>query len=47
MIGERWLLCLLGFVLARLAVKWLTRPPVEHHKARAPETSLCALVPMR
>ena len=36
---QRWLLCLLGFVLARLVVKWLTRPPVEHHKARAPETS--------
>ena len=36
---ERWLLCLLGFVLARLGVKWLTRPPVEHHNSRAPETS--------
>ena len=36
---ERWLLCLLGFILARLVVKWLTRPPVEHHSARAPETS--------
>jgi F1F0 ATPase subunit 2 len=24
---QRWLLCLLGFVLARLVVKWLTRPP--------------------
>jgi F1F0 ATPase subunit 2 len=36
---RRWLLCLLGFVLARIAVKWLIRPPVEHHKARAPETS--------
>ena len=36
---QRWLVCLLGFVLARLAVKWLTRPAVEHHKARAPETS--------
>jgi F1F0 ATPase subunit 2 len=36
---QRWLVCLLGFVLARLAVKWLTRPPVEHHKAWAPETS--------
>jgi F1F0 ATPase subunit 2 len=23
---ERWLLCLLGFVLARLLVGWLTRP---------------------
>ena len=36
---QRWLLCLLGFVLARLVVKWLTRPPVEHHNARAAETS--------
>jgi F1F0 ATPase subunit 2 len=36
---ERWLLCLLGFVLARLVVKWLTRPLVEHHDPRAPETS--------
>ena len=36
---RRWSVCLLGFVLARLAVKWLTRPTVEHHKARAPETS--------
>jgi F1F0 ATPase subunit 2 len=36
---QRWLGCLLGFVLARHAVRWLTRPPVEHRKARAPETS--------
>jgi F1F0 ATPase subunit 2 len=36
---SRWLLCLLGFVLARLVAKWLTRPPVEHHNSRAPETS--------
>ena len=36
---ERWLLCLLGFVLARLVVKWLTRTPVEHHNSQAPETS--------
>jgi F1F0 ATPase subunit 2 len=36
---RRWLLCLLGFVLVRLAVMWLTRPTVEHHKARVPETS--------
>ena len=35
---ERWLLCLLGFILARFVVKWLTRPPVEHHTSRAPET---------
>ena len=40
--GENWescVLCLLGFVLARLGVKWLTRPPVQHHNSRAPETS--------
>ena len=36
---ERWLLCLLGFVLARLVVKWLTRPPVEHPNSRVPEAS--------
>jgi len=36
---ERWLLCLLGFLLARFAVKWLSRPPVEHGNCRAPETS--------
>ena len=35
---ERWLPCLLGFVLARFVVKWLTRPPVQRHNARAPET---------
>ena len=35
---RRWLLCLFGFFMARLAVTWLTRPPAEHHKARAPET---------
>ena len=36
---ERLLLCLLGFVMARLVVTWLTRPPVEHHNSPAPETS--------
>jgi F1F0 ATPase subunit 2 len=35
---ERWLLCLLGFILARFVVQELTRPPVEHHHSRAPET---------
>ena len=35
---ERWLLCLLGFALARLLVKWLTRPPVERRASRTPET---------
>jgi len=34
----RWLLCLVGFVLARLVVKWLTRPPVELQNTLAPET---------
>ena len=36
---QRWLLCLLSFVLARTVVNWLARLPVEHHKARVPETS--------
>ena len=44
---ERWLLCLLGFVLARLVVTWLTRPPVEHHNSAGAGGQLCALVPMR
>ena len=44
---ERWLLCLLGFILARLVVKWLTRPPGEHHNAPGTGGQLCALVPMR
>ena len=35
---KRWLLCLLGFVLARLVVQRLTRPAVEHRDARAAET---------
>jgi F1F0 ATPase subunit 2 len=35
---QRWLLCLLGFILARFVVKWLARAPVEHHNSRAPET---------
>jgi F1F0 ATPase subunit 2 len=34
---QRWLLCLLGFVLARLAVKRLTRPPVQRQSSGAPE----------
>ena len=36
---ERWLLCLLGFVLARAVVEWLTRRPVELNNSRAQETS--------
>ena len=35
---QRWLLCLLGFILARFVVKWLAHAPVEHHNSRAPET---------
>ena len=30
---QRLLVCLLGFVLARFAVKYLTGPPVEHHNS--------------
>ena len=36
---ERWLLCLLGFVLARAVVEWLTRRQVELNNSRAQETS--------
>jgi F1F0 ATPase subunit 2 len=36
---ERLLLCLLGFVMARLAVTSLTRPPGEHHTRPAQEAS--------
>jgi F1F0 ATPase subunit 2 len=36
---RRWLLCVVGFVLARLAVKWLIRPPVQHQNSGVPETS--------
>jgi F1F0 ATPase subunit 2 len=34
---ERLLVCLLGFVLARLIVTRLTGPPVEHHNYPAKE----------
>jgi hypothetical protein len=36
---ERWLLCLLGFVLARLVTWWLTRSPAQSQAARAREAS--------
>jgi len=36
---QRLLLCLLGFVLARLAVTWLTRPPEENTASQALEGS--------
>ena len=34
---ERWLLCLLGFVLARLVTWWLTRSPAQSPAARPAE----------
>src|ERR1019366_4649544 len=36
---ERLLLCLLGFVMARLVVTWLTRPSGENQNRPAPEAS--------
>ena len=36
--GQRLLLCLLGFVLARLAVTWLTRPLEENTAPQASES---------
>jgi F1F0 ATPase subunit 2 len=36
---KRLLACLLGFVIARFVVTWLTRVPVEDCNTRAPETS--------
>lgn len=36
---QRLLLCLLGFVLARLAVTWLTRPPCKNQPPQVQEGS--------
>ncbi len=36
---QRLLLCLLGFVTARLAVTWLTRPPGENQPPRGVQSS--------
>ena len=36
---ERWLLCLLGFVLARLVARWLTRSSGRNQTAPAQEAS--------
>lgn len=36
---QRLLVCLLGFVTARIAVTWLTRPPESHRPPRALEGS--------
>ncbi|MBF0563568.1 MAG: hypothetical protein HQL37_16520 [Alphaproteobacteria bacterium] len=35
---QRWLSCLIGFVLARMAVKWLSRRPIDHQTAHMGET---------
>jgi F1F0 ATPase subunit 2 len=34
---RRWMMCLLGTVLARVVVKRLTRPPRDHREAREVE----------
>ncbi len=36
---RRLLACLLGFVIARFVVTWLTRAPGENHSSRKPEAS--------
>ena len=36
---RRLLACLLGFVIARFVVTWLTRTPAEDHSSRTPEAS--------
>ena len=36
---DRLLVCLLGFVMARLVVTWLTRASSEHHTSPAREAS--------
>lgn len=36
---KRLLVCLLGFIVARFVVTWLTRLPVEDPNPRIPETS--------
>ena len=36
---RRLIACLLGFVIARFVVTWLTRTPAEDHDSRTPEAS--------
>ena len=36
---RRLIACLLGFVIARFVVTWLTRPPAENHNSGTPEAS--------
>jgi F1F0 ATPase subunit 2 len=36
---ERWLLCLIGFILARLVVRWLTSSSGQSRISPAPEAS--------
>jgi F1F0 ATPase subunit 2 len=44
---ERWLLCLLGFLLARFAVKWLNPSAGRTRQLPGPGDQVCALVRMR
>jgi F1F0 ATPase subunit 2 len=34
---QRWLSCMLGFILARFIVNWLTRPAIEQCSSQVPE----------
>ncbi len=36
---QRWLFCLIGFIVARLVVKRLTRPPVGHRVSNSQAAS--------
>ncbi len=36
---DRMLVCLLGFIITRFIVMWLTRTPVENHNNRTKEAS--------
>ena len=40
--GDRLLACLLGFVIARFLVMWLTGPPAEHRQSAAKEAGHAA-----
>ena len=44
---ERLLLCLVGFVIARLVVTRLTRSSGDNQSVPVQEARICALVPMR
>ncbi len=36
---RRLIACLIGFVIGRFAVTWLTRAPTENHRSQTPEAS--------